>query len=64
MRRKLKIDPENLDVTSFEVGAAGPASGTVEARMRYTFTDPRVCEPSDDWYCSVGERCTWPAYGC
>lgn len=62
MAGKLKIDPEQLSVVSFDTMAAG--RGAVVGQIRVTYTDPRLCEPSFDWYCSEGDRCTWPEYGC
>lgn len=60
--KKLRLDVEELAIESFEPGRVGQGRGTVNARAPYT--DPAACKPSNNWYCSVGDGCTWAAYTC
>lgn len=60
--KKLKLNVEALRVESFSPGNAEPERGTVHGHARYT--DPAVCPWSNNWYCSVGDGCTWDPYTC
>lgn len=62
MARKLRLDPEALEVESFAASAEEAERGTVQAHG--PGTDPGFCPPSADWYCSYGVGCTWPQYTC
>lgn len=60
--KKLKLDMDALRVESFASDAAGEGRGTVHGHLRPT--DPKVCPFSNNWYCSVGDGCTWEDYTC
>lgn len=60
--RKLRIAPDQLQVESFDTGDAPAARGTVHARGPQT--DPGLCPPTEDFYCTMGYGCTFPDYTC
>ena len=60
--KKLRLDVEALAVESFEPERIGQGSGTVNGHGPYT--QPGACPATANWYCSVGDGCTWAAYTC
>jgi hypothetical protein len=62
MKRKLRLELDELEVISFTANEGLKGRGTVIGHLRPT--DPRVCPYSQNWYCSVGDGCTWAEYTC
>lgn len=60
--KKLALNLDELRVVSFETGEEKSQRGTVQGRARHT--DPAICGITANWYCSVGDGCTWAAYTC
>lgn len=60
--KKMRLDVEELAVESFEPERISRGRGTVNGHAQHT--DPKVCLPSANWYCSVGDGCTWGVYTC
>ena len=54
--RKVALNLEALQVETFAAGDVPSRNGTVHANM-LTYTDPKVCPRSKNWWCSVGDFC-------
>lgn len=60
--KKMRLSLDTLRVESFAPADAERGHGTVHGHARYT--DPAVCPYSQNWYCTVGDGCTWGPYTC
>ena len=56
--KKLKMALDRLQVETFDTGACETARGTVRAHL--TWTDPRVCPATANWYCTAGDCSKYP----
>jgi hypothetical protein len=64
--KKIRLDVEDLEVSSFSVDAAPGRRGTVEARSR-TIAGDTMCDYSKNQNQSCRDECfvyTWEYYGC
>lgn len=60
--KKLRIEIEQLQVDTFEIGDVPMARGTVRAHKPWT--DPGYCAPTEDAYCTGGWGCSNPEFTC
>ena len=60
--KKLRIEPDQLQVESFATEEAPAERGTVGGRGLET--GPGDCPPTADFYCTVGAGCTEAYYTC
>lgn len=61
--KKLRLDPEALEVEAFEVAATSEAHGTVEGQG-LPCSHPQVCPASQNWWCTGVCTCTVYAQYC
>jgi len=60
MRRKLKLDPERLEVSSFDTGEAGGAGGTVRGNAACTCNATCACPTAIYWCAEIA----YTVYSC